>query len=145
MTAKEKINMMITIHTRVVTAIFLFMVIYFFMVTDFTLKIRDILGVQIIGLVSAVAYLPLMTDKEVSKRKMIIMNVVYCLTINLTVMITGLVLHWFSFSNNISWICGEIMFVSVYALMMFIAYKIDTSTAKKINEKLKERNKNRNL
>lgn len=139
---KEKLQLMIKIHTRVVTGIFLFMCIYFFWVsTDAALRIKDVFGVQLIGLISAVAYLPLMTDRELSKTKMIIFNIVYCLTINASVMVIGFLLNWFNLSNKATFIGGELMFVSVYALMMFIAYKIDNSEAKKMNQKLKERNK----
>lgn len=142
MTTKEKINLMITIHTRVVTGVFLFLCLYLLWLPgDTRIRIIDILGIQIIGLVSGVAYLPLMTEKELPKIRMFVYNALYCLTINVTVLVFGSIFHWFSFKSLGTVLAVELMFIAVYSLMMFIAYRIDTRQAKKLNQKLQERNK----
>jgi len=144
MTTKEKIETIIKIHTRVVTGIFLFICLYLLWLPgDTRIRIIDILGVQLIGLISGVAYLPLITDKELSKTKMFVYNALYCLTINITVILFGYFFHWFSFKSIGTVIAIELMFIAVYSLMMIIAYRIDTKQAKKFNEKLLERNKDK--
>ncbi len=143
MTVKEKIQLMIKIHTRVVTGIFLFVCFYLLWLPgDTRIRIIDILGVQLIGLISGVAYLPLMTDKELSKNKMILLNSFYGLTINISVLLFGYFFRWFSFKNIGTVIAIELMFVAVYSLTMFIGYGVDNKQAKKLNEKLRERNQN---
>jgi len=141
MTVKEKIETLIKIYTRVVTGIFLFICVYLFWYTDeMMIRIIDIAGVHVVGLVCAIAYLPLLTDKEFSKRKMIVMNILYFLSINVTVFVVGYVLKWASFSVKGSLFTIEGMIILIYALMMFISYRIDSNETNKINKKLQERN-----
>lgn len=142
MSVKDKIRIMINIYTRVVSCIFLMISVYvLFLFGSSTIRLYDVVGVNLIGLISAIAFLPLMPDKELSKRKMIIMNAVYFLVINISVFIIGYFLHWFYFKYVQSFITIEIMIIAVYVLTMFISYKVDSNEASKINEKLKERNK----
>lgn len=141
MKIKEKIECMIKIHTRVVTGIFLFLCLYLLWLPgDASIRIKDILGIQIIGLISALAYIPLMTDKEFSKTKMIVMNFLYFLTINVTVFITGFTLNWLSLALKESLLFIEGMIIIVYVLMMLIAYKVDSNQANEMNKKLSLRN-----
>lgn len=142
MTIKEKIQEIIKIHTRVVTGVFLFMCLYLLWLPgDIKIRIIDILGVQIIGIISGIAYIPLITEKELSKTKMLSFNIIYCISINITVLLCGFFLKWFTFRNIPSVVGIEIIFIAVYTTMMIISYKIDNSQANKINKKLQERNR----
>lgn len=142
MTVKEKIQVMINIHTRVVTGVFLFLCFYILWLPgDASIILRDIVGIQIIGLISAVAYLPLLSDKEVSKKRMIVYNFLYFAVINLSVMVMGYKLHWANFSQKGTVIAIEAMVIATYALVKLISYRVDYSEASKMNKKLKLRNK----
>lgn len=142
MTVKEKIQVMINIHTRVVTGVFLFLCFYILWLPgDVSIILQDIVGIQIIGLISAVAYLPLLSDKEVSKKRMIVYNFLYFAVINFSVMVMGYKLHWANFSQKGTVIAIEAMVIATYALVKFISYRVDYSEASKMNKKLKLRNK----
>lgn len=142
MSFKEKFKIMINIHTRVVTGIFLLNCIYlFWLPEDASIRILDILGIQLIGLVSAVANLPFLVEREYSKTTLAILNTVYFLVINATVLITGYFMHWFSFQYKKSVIAIEIMIIAVYSITKLIFYVIDFNDAAKLNKKIQERNK----
>lgn len=141
MNAKEKLKVLINIHTRVVTGIFFFLCFYLFWLPgDSAIRIKDILGVQIIGLISAVAYLPFLVSREYSKIVMGVLRVVYFLLINATVYVMGLWLHWFSVKVTGSIVAIELMIVAVYVITTIIFFTIDYSDAAKLNKKLQERN-----
>lgn len=142
MVFKDKIKILINIHTRVVTGIFLLNCIYLFWLPgDAYIRITDILGIQLIGLVSALANLPFLVEKEYSKNTLAVLNVLYFLVINTTVMITGYIMHWFSFQNRKSVIAIEIMIIAVYAITKAVFYLIDFKDAAELNKKIQERNK----
>ena len=142
MTIKEKIQIMINIHTRVVTGVFLFLCVYLFWLPgNASIAIRDVLGIQIIGLISAVGNLPLLTEKELSKTRMITYNICYFLLINVSVLVMAYLFHWANFKNVSHILAIEAMVIATYSLVKFIFYRIDSNEANKINEKLKLRNK----
>ena len=66
---KDKINILVNIFTRVVTTIFLIVTIYEALFVDIklTFRIIDIWGILLIGLLCAICYLPLLTEKNYSK------------------------------------------------------------------------------
>lgn len=143
MKTKEKISILINIHTRVVTGVFFFLCLYLFWLPgDAKIRVIDILGIQIIGFISAVANIPFLVEKEYSKPAMAVLNAVYFVIINVSVLIMGYVLHWFSFKKKSSVVAIEIMIIAVYVLTKFIFYMIDFSSASKITKKLQERNRN---
>lgn len=142
MDIKDKIRHMLNIHTRVVTGVFFFNCFYLFWLPgDASIRIIDILGIQVIGLISALAYLPFSVEKEYSKVAMVILNFVHFLIINATVFAMGLWLGWFSFKYKGSVIAIELMVIAVYAITTIISYTIDCNDAAKLNKKLQERNK----
>ena len=137
---KEKIKFLITLFTRIVTCILIFDTILLFIVKgkDTSLSLVDILGIMFVALMCSVLYLPFLSDKIVSKRKMIFLNIVYFLIVNAITLLTGLFLNWFNFSNITSLCAIEAVIVATYGLVLFFFYKVDASTADKMNEKLKE-------
>lgn len=138
---KEKINILINIFTRVVTTIFLIVTIYeaLFIGMDVTFKIMDIWGIMFIGLLCAICYLPLLSEKNYSKTVMIILQVIYFLIINAATLVTGFLLHWFNFKSPLAVLSFELIIIFVYITVMIVFYKIDYNSAKEMNKKLKER------
>ena len=91
-----------------------------------------------VALMCSVLYLPLLTDKTFSKRMMIFLNVAYFVIVNAITLLAGLFLNWFKFTNIVSFCALEGVIVATYVLVMILFYKVDVSTADKMNEKLKE-------
>lgn len=143
---KEKINILISIFTRVVSAIFIFTSIYLacFVGLSATFKLYDIIFILLIGLISAVCYLPFLSDRTFSKKKMLVMQIIYFLVINTVVLITGYYLTWFCFEEKLSFIAFEGVIVAVYLIVMLVFYKLDSGVADKMNKKLHDRNSSEN-
>ena len=137
---KEKIKFLVTLFTRIVTCVLIFDVILLFIVKgkDSSLSIVDIIGIMFVALMCSVFYLPLLTDKTFSKRMMIFLNVAYFVIVNAITLLAGLFLNWFKFTNIVSFCALEGVIVATYVLVMILFYKVDVSTADKMNEKLKE-------
>lgn len=141
MSFKEKIQISINIYTRVVCGIFLLNCLYLIWLPgNPSLKISDIIGIQLIGLISAIANIPFLIEKEYSKVALGILNVAYFLVVNISVLVLGYLMGWFSFRIKGSLIGVEIMIIAVYALTKGIFYIIDFNSASKLTKKLKERN-----
>ena len=138
---KDKINILINIFTRVVTTIFLITTIYeaIFVDLNLTLRIIDIWGIMLIGLICAICYLPLLIEKNYSKAVMVILQAVYFVAINAATLVTGFLLHWFNFKNPLAVLSFELIIIFVYITVMVVFYKIDYNSAKEMNKKLKER------
>ena len=139
---KEIINIMIKIFTRVVTAIFLIASIYitFFFGTERVVASTDIWAIMLIGFVSAVCYLPFLLEINYSKIALVILQIVYFLIINAVTLVTGASRGWFTFKNPVNTISFEAVIICVYVIVMIVSYIIDSDSAKKMNQKLEERN-----
>ena len=137
---KEKIKFLVTLFTRIVTCVLIFDVILLFIVKgkDSSLSLVDIIGIMFVALMCSVLYLPLLTDKTFSKRMMIFLNVAYFVIVNAITLLVGLLLNWFKFTNIVSFCALEVVIVATYVLVMILFYKVDVSTADKMNKKLKE-------
>lgn len=142
---KEQINTLISIFTRVVSAIFVFTSIYLACFVGFsaTFKIKDILFILLIGLISAVCYLPMLGDRTFSKAQMLALQIGYFLVINTVVLVTGYFLTWFCFEDKLSFISFEGVIIAVYLIVMFVSYKVDSGSAEKMNKRLRDRNSSR--
>lgn len=142
---KEQINTLISIFTRVVSAIFVFTSIYLACFVGFsaTFKLKDILFILLIGLISAVCYLPMLGDRTFSKAQMLALQIGYFLVINTVVLVTGYFLTWFCFEDKASFIAFEGVIIAVYLIVMFVSYKVDSGSAEKMNKRLRDRNSSR--
>ena len=142
---KEQINTLISIFTRVVSAIFVFTSIYLACFVGFsaTFKLKDILFILLIGLISAVCYLPMLGDRTFSKAQMLALQIGYFLVINIVVLVTGYFLTWFCFEDKASFIAFEGVIIAVYLIVMFVSYKVDSGSAEKMNKRLRDRNSSR--
>ena len=132
---------MINIFTRVVTTIFLFATVYeaIFVGLGVTFTVIDVWAIMFIGLLCAVCYLPMLSDKVYSKGIMILLQIVYAVIINAVTLATGFLLHWFNFKNPVAVLSFELIIIFVYVTVMVFSYKIDSDSAKEMNKKLKER------
>ena len=94
---------------------------------------------MLIGVLCAVCYLPMLSEKEYSKRTMIFLQVAYFIIINAATLTTGFLLHWFNFKNPGAVFSFEVVIILVYVTVMIVSYKIDAVSAKMMNRKLEER------
>lgn len=98
---------------------------------------------MLIGLISAVCYLPMLGDRTFSKAQMLALQIGYFLVINIVVLVTGYFLTWFCFEDKASFIAFEGVIIAVYLIVMFVSYKVDSGSAEKMNKRLRDRNSSR--
>lgn len=135
---KEKISRLINLFCSITAAIFIFSSIYIciFWGINIQLPLAYIFGVLLIGLVSTLSYIPLLSDKEFSKLAMIVMNTLHFLFVNAVVLATGYFLEWFSARTLPAM---ELTIIVVYAAVNAISYFINDREAKKLTELLNKR------
>ncbi len=137
---KEKINFLITLFTRILTAIIIFDSIMQLILSGSNAKVSviDLLCLIAIALLDTLMYIPFLADKDFSKTQWVIMNVLYFLGINITTVVIALLLGWINFTRIASLVSIECVIICTYSLVMIFFYKVDASTADKMNKKLKE-------
>lgn len=137
---KETFNTLILIFTRFATAIFLIdsIALISFKGREAKLFATDILAILGIALLCAVFYILLLSDRNISKKKMLIMQLAYFAIINTIVLIAGLLLKWFSFCKLSTFFIFESVIIGVISITVLYSYKSDSATAKKMTEKLKK-------
>lgn len=136
---KDKLNTVISIFTRFSTAIFLIdsIALLAFKGREAKLYAMDILIILAIALMCALFYILLLSDRNISKEKMFLMQLAYFAIINATVLTAGYFLHWYSFCHIKNFFAFESVIVSVILVTVLYSYKADSNAAKKMNEKLK--------
>ncbi len=139
---KENINQLKLMFTRITTQIFLIdsVALLIFKGKEARIMATDALAIIALGAVCAFFYVYLLHDKEVSKKKMLLLQVTYFSIINALVVVTGYLLHWFSFCKISSFIVFESVAIGVIFLTILYSYKQNQITANKMNEKLKKLN-----
>ena len=135
---REKLNTLILIFTRFATSIFLIDSIVLLVVKGRTAKLMatDILVILALALVCAILYIVLLSDRNVSKTKMFLLQLLYFVIIDGLVLLVGNFLCWFSFSYIKSFLAFEGVIAAVIVITIFYSYRCDSITAKKMNEKL---------
>lgn len=146
---KEMLSVMINICTRVVTLIFIVVSIFnkagfLYKNTEVSWGMNDILGVLIIGIASGLLFGLFYIKKNISGRIMLVLQIIYFLILNSILLFVGLYLGWFvkEFSSIIKM---EIIFVLIYFVVTLLLYFFDFNEAKKINQKLQSRKKEKGL
>ena len=146
---KEMLSVMINICTRVVTLIFIVVSIFnkagfLYKNTEVSWGLNDILGVLIIGIASGLLFGLFYIKKNISGRIMLVLQIIYFLILNSILLFVGLYLGWFvkEFSSIIKM---EIIFVLIYFVVTLLLYFFDFNEAKKINQKLQSRKKEKGL
>ena len=140
---RDKINTLILIFTRFATSIFLIdsIVLLAFKWKEAKLYATDILVILGLALVCALLYILLLNDRSISKGKMFLMQLIYFVIIDALVLFVGNFLNWFSFQHIKTFLAFESVLVLVIFITVFYSYRIDSLTAKKMNEKLKSLDK----
>lgn len=146
---KEMLSVMINICTRVVTLIFIVVSIFnkagfLYKDTEVSWGMNDILGVLIIGIASGLLFGLFYIKKNISGRIMLVLQIIYFLILNSILLFVGLYLGWFvkEFSSIIKM---EIIFVLIYFVVTLLLYFFDFNEAKKINQRLQSRKKEKGL
>ena len=143
---REKLNTLILIFTRFATSIFLIDSIVLLAVKGREAKLlaTDILVILALALVCALLYLILLNDKNVSKTKMFLLQLLYFIIIDGLVLLVGNFLCWFSFHYIKSFFAFEGVIILVIFITVFYSYRCDSITAKKMNKKLQKLDENNN-
>lgn len=142
---KEMISIMINICTRVVTLVFMIATLFILIFSedkDIRWSITDIWGVLLIGIVSGAGFGIFYIKKNMSNRLLLLLKAIYFLMINAVLFFVALKLGWMKKDWG-SIALMEVMFILVYFLVDALVYLLDFNEAKKINEKLKSRRKNK--
>ena len=136
---REKLNTVILIFTRFSTAIFLVdsIALLAFKGKDAKLYATDILFILGLALACAILYVLFLSDRNISKKKMFLMQLLCFALINTLVLTTGYFLHWFSFRHIKTFFAFESVIIGVCFITIFYSYKSDSITAKRMTEKLK--------
>ena len=139
----EMISEMINIITRVVTMIFVIIMISSILAGDaktIRFGLEDIAGVLLMGLTSGVGFGVFYIKKNMSAKLIAIVQIFYFLILNAVLLLIGLNLGWFKKEIS-SLVAMEIMFIVVYFVVTLLVYLVDFNEAKKINQKLNDRKK----
>ena len=139
---KEKLNTLITISTRLSTVIFLIdsIALLAFKGKDACLSAVDVLVILGIALICGLLYVLILSDKNVSKKKMFLLQLLYIAIVNVIVLAIGHFLKWFSFCHIKTFLVFESVIIGVCVITLIYSYKCDSITAKKMTEKLKDLN-----
>ena len=135
---REKLNTLILLFTRFATSIFLIDSIVLLAVKGREAKLlaTDVLVILALALVCAILYILLLSDRNVSKTKMLLLQLLYFIIIDVLVLFTGNLLCWFSFKHIPSFLAFEGVIIGAIAVTIFYSYRADSITAKKMNKKL---------
>lgn len=100
----------------------------------------QILGLSIVCTLGSVI-LPLEDGREVSKTSMLVRTILYYLYINVVVLGLGFLFEWFTFRNMPQVLGMEIAIAAVFLAVYFFSYCAQCREAERMNEKLREREK----
>ncbi len=138
---KDKINRMIQIFTKVVTLVFIVSSLFTmaFCGLEASISLREVWAIMLIGVVSAVGYLPILSEREYSKFMMAFLQVAHFLIINAVTILIGIHFKWGGVASVFGFVCFEFSIILVYVIVIVISYKVDSDFADQMNERLKHR------
>lgn len=128
------------LFTRITTMIFLFSGIFIAVFWNPSAKIQlsYIFAVIILSLVLSIFHIPLDVDEKMSKRKTVILNILFFCIVNVSVTVVGFYLEWFNLENKAMLAGFEITILAVYFGATAITWFFDRNVANKMNDRLKE-------
>lgn len=137
---KTKLSLMIDMFTKLATAIFIFSSIYIFIFggLDSVVSVKYIWGVLVQAFLLSVAFVPFFSDKEMSRKKFLVCNILYFIFADIVVLVSGLFLHWFSLEHPVTIVAMEIVFVLVYVSVYALMYFSSKKSVDKMNQQLKK-------
>lgn len=123
----------------ITTVIFLFSGIFIavFWGTSTEIHLSYVFAVLIISFVLSAIYYPIEMDEKMSRKKRLVLNILYFLIVNVSVAITGFYLGWFTMENKKMLAGFEFTILAVYAVIMLIMWFHDKHTADKMNDRLR--------
>lgn len=136
----EIISVMLNICTRVITLIFIVATLF----ESGPWKKESIRGVIFIGIISGLAFGLFYIKKNMTRVQTFLFYILYFLILNVTLFIVSIKLDWIQKELN-SCLRMEIMFVLVFFGVYALMYFVDFNEAKKINKKLQDRKKQKDL
>lgn len=83
--------------------------------------------------------MPLEGEKEISRYAMLVRTILYYIYVNVVVLGLGFLFGWFSFRNGLQVLGMELAIAFVYLVVYLVSYWTQCQEAKRMNEKLKER------
>lgn len=142
---RKIIQNFLTIYMRVVTLVVfvsaVYIVIFWGRKAELDVTILwEILGVSFFTSLGSIFAFPVSdSEKEISKKAMLIRNLFYFLFVNVVVLGCGFWFDWFYLSDwrMITGMEGSILFV--YFSVVAISYYMESRVADRMNRKLKER------
>ncbi len=100
----------------------------------------QILGLSLVCALGSVI-LPLEDGREVSRKSMLVRTILYYIYINVVVLGLGLLFDWFTFQNMPQVLGMGISIAAVFLAVYFFSYCAQCREAERMNEKLREREK----
>lgn len=141
---KIRLRFFIDMFSKLTTAIFIFSSIYIFLFAGFEkiLSVKLIWGILAEAFLITLGYLPLITEKEMSKVKYLVSNILYFIYTDVVVLCFGFYFGWFSVRHPITIVAMEATFVITYAVVYVVMYLSVKHSADKMNEQLKKLREN---
>lgn len=138
---RNKLNTLFTVFTRVCTLAFIFSSLYIliFFGRHSLLNLEYVWGILLIALVSAVGYIPFLSEKELSKTFLILSRIVYFILLDAVILFVGYRLKWYIPEEKRTVIGIEVSVVAALLCMGIVSYIFDRNKANKMNEVLKKR------
>ena len=139
---KENITELKLMFTRITSQILFIdsIVLLIFKGKEARILATDGLAMVAIGAVCAFFYVVLLYDKEISKKKMFLLQLAYFVIIDAISVAAGWFLHWFSFCRISSFFAFESVVLGVILLTILYSYRQNQITSNRMNEKLKKIN-----
>ena len=146
----ERLESMISMFTRITTGVLFVTTVFIqtFWGDDFTFGVEVLWQILMLSLVCAIGtviILPLrkMGSGEISKHAVLLRFVLQYLFINVVVLSLGFYFEWYD-TGNFQQILGMVIAIAfVFVAVTVISYLASYQTARKMNQKLRERGKNR--
>lgn len=141
----EKLKALVNVFSKIAVCVLFASAIYISAFWGADAEVSAKLLWQII-LVSAICSLPILMypvngEKELSKKGMLVRQVLYFLYVNGAVLGLGRIFGWFYFENAKMVVFMELLIVGVYAVVNLAVYLSDKAVADHMNRKLEEMRK----
>jgi hypothetical protein len=145
----EKLKILVDIFAKIAVCVLFASAIYIpsFWGLEATISVQILWQIIIVSAICSLPILmyPVNGEKELSKKGMIVRQIIYFAFVNCAVLGFGRAFGWFYFKNPDMVAFMEILIVAVYAVMNLAAYMKDRRVADDMNRKLEElRNANSN-
>ena len=147
----KRLESIITLFTRITTCVLFITAVYIhiFWEDENKLGVENLLQILIVSGICALGSLILpfseMEYNQISKCKLLVHEVAYYLFVNATVLICAYQFHWCTLGNWKQLLGMVVAIALVYAAVTIVSYWIEYQTAEKMNSKLKERERSKEL